>query len=138
LGIKIDKKYKLLIKPHPTQTVKKLIKHIPELRGMDFTVNKLSDIFQSTRLLITSASSVAMEAIVCGIPVVIPGNRSGPTINPLHGIVDKKYWSVCYTGNDINNLLSLEYKDNLVKELDMCFYFHDITQDNVCSMINNR
>jgi len=73
-----------------------------------FSNEPIAELLQTATLLVTSASSVALEAVLCSVPVAILGNRSGPTINPLEGIVDEAYWSICYTPEALETAIWVE------------------------------
>ncbi len=90
---------RFLIKHHPSYTNKQFEKHVPEYLSPAFerTSEKLPDLLEVGSLIISSASSVCLEAIAVGIPVAIHGNRSGVTMNPLNKNIPQNLWSVFYT-----------------------------------------
>ena len=122
----LSEKYQWLIKFHPTVTKKYFEKMVPEMlhNELQCTTQPLTDLFQNTRLVFTSASSISLEAVVCGIPVAILGNRSGPSKNPLHGIVDQNYWSICYTPSDLRKAI---FRTPPEKPLNNTNYLQNIT-----------
>ena len=73
-----------------------------------------------------------MEAALCGVFVGIYGNRSGPTINPLLGVVEEDYWSVLYTPEDFRKALS---KDLPIIVLPTSSYLQTTSYENVAKMI---
>ena len=99
---------------------------------IEFSDLPLAEIFQETRLLITTASSAAIEAVACGVYVAIVGNRSGPTINRLSGYIDESYWSTCYTVFELENAISRQV---VLEKIDINKYFHPINQANVVKMM---
>jgi hypothetical protein len=88
-----------VIKTHPTISIEKFKQAIPSSTDVRFTFTDepIVELLQTASLLVTSASSTALEAVLCSVCVAILGCRSGPTINPLEGIVDEEFWSICYT-----------------------------------------
>lgn len=135
VDLDIDKSpYRWVIKPHPVSSKKDIQKLIPNsLRSaFEFSNLPLSEIFQNTFLVITSASSSALEAALSGIYVAIIGNRSGPTINRLSGLVDKSFWSICYTTEDLECLLKRRIR---VGEIDASKYFNPITLEGTMQMM---
>jgi hypothetical protein len=126
--------YRWIIKPHPTSSEKDIQKLIPNSLSsvFEFSNLPLTEIFQNTHLLITSASSAALEAAVSGIYVAIIGNRSGPTINRLSGLVDESFWSICYTAEDLEYLL---IRRLTVGEIDVSKYFNPITLEGSIKMM---
>jgi len=133
----IKNKYKILIKPHPTQSIQKIKLHFPTLKSTDFIFDKLIDIFQSVRLLVSSASSVVMEAAICNVHVAIVASRNGPTINPLTGLVDDTFWTICYESEDINYLLSAKKENLNHNTLDVNNYFESVTKENALDFISD-
>ena len=103
-----------VIKTHPTISIEKFKQAIPESTDVRFTFSNepIAKLLQTATLLVTSASSVALEAVLCSVPVAILGSRSGPTINPLEGIVDKEHWSICYTSDALEMAILAEKPRN--------------------------
>ena len=111
-----------------------MIDAIPKISNISYEISYLpiEEIFQSTKLLITSASSVALEAVCCRIYVVIIGNRSGPTINRLSGYVDKRYWSICYSASEIMTLIDKNFSK---EEIDIKKYFQPVDMESTLKMM---
>ena len=80
----------------------------------------------------TTASSVALEAILCNTHVAILGNRSGPTINPLDGIVHEDHWSICYTPSELMGLIDGETSSTT---LESAPYLTKVTPEGVLEML---
>jgi len=99
--------YEFVIKLHPAIPKNVFLKSVPEAVNEKFTFTEkvLIDLFFQARLLVSSDSSVCFEAVTCGVPVVIVGNKTGPTSNPLLGVIDPKYWKVCYTLECVKSML---------------------------------
>ena len=83
--IKYYPSIRFIIKPHPTHTFKSINNSLPELPG-SFVISSersLPKLLHKSDLLITEASSVCLEALACGIPVIIIENDAGLTFNPV-------------------------------------------------------
>lgn len=132
--VKLDRKYRLIVKLHPATNIKRIMGSIPKISNISYEISELplKEILPSTKLLITSASSASLEAVSCGIYVVIIGNRSGPTINRLSGYVDKKHWSICYTASEITSVIN---KENSKVGIDFKKYFHPINPESTMKMM---
>ena len=133
--INFNNSYKLVIRPHPA-TLKTHVKRIlSPLANNKFQIyeGQIHKLLEEARLLITSASSVAMEAVACGVYVAVIGNRSGPTINRLYGLVDNCYWSICYTSKHIEKLLT---RDLIINDIDVYDYFKPVTSKEVVKMMD--
>ncbi len=130
----LPKKYSWIVKIHPAMQYEELVNVMPDKakNSFIFTDRTLVDLFQEAHLLVTNASSVALEAIIAGVPVAIVGNRSGATINPLHNIIDDIYWSVCYTPKDLVNTIETGVG---VKALDTSLYLEPVTLKGILKML---
>lgn len=63
-----------------------------------------SELLQSAALVLTAGSSVAIEALCRGIPVVLSGRTAGLDVNPLED-VDNAIWRTAYSPEDFTILL---------------------------------
>jgi len=134
-NVRCDTNFRWIIKIHPTVSRKVFQHMVPDSLDMkfEFTEEVMPTLLQRTHLLISSASSVTLEAVVHRVPVVILGSRSGPTNNPLEDIVDNAYWSICYTCED---LVSAIHQDIIGGPLGVAEYFSEITSMNVKKMMS--
>jgi hypothetical protein len=84
--LNLNSKYKLIIKAHPASNFKKIMHLLPNSTNIIFEFSDLPliEIFQNTRLLMTTASSAALEAVACGIHVAIIGNFYSRPYFSLH------------------------------------------------------
>ena len=132
--VKLDRKSKLVIKVHPASNNENIMELISKLTNINYEIidRPLTDIFQSTRLLITTASSVALEAIACGINVAVIGNRSGPTIERLSGYAEKEYWSISYSSLELENMI---LKEHVKVKIDVIKYFQPINKKDTLKML---
>lgn len=123
-----------VIKPHPTISTSRFKEIIPESNNQRFTFSEASivELFPSTKLLVTTASSVALEAVLCNIHVAIIGNQAGPTINPLEGIVQNDRWSICYTPEELEECID---QDSPRDTLDSSRYLTKVTPEGVLEML---
>tara|TARA_B110000008_G_scaffold277810_1_gene319989 strand:- start:1795 stop:3465 length:1671 start_codon:yes stop_codon:yes gene_type:complete len=129
-----NKNYRWFIKIHPVTKFEKIINLIPKSQrtNVKFINEPLVNFFQETRLLITSASSVAVDAAVCGVRVAIIGNDSGPTINRLAGIIDENLWAVCFNSLELENQVIL---DKNINQIDKNEYFNPVTSKEIINMM---
>ncbi len=129
-----NNQYRWFIKIHPVTKLEKIIKLIPKslIKNIVFIDQPLVNFFQETKLLVTSASSVAVDAAVCGIRVAIVGNISGPTINRLSGIIDENLWHVCYTSDDLQSQIIFDQDHNKV---DKNLYFNPVTDKDCINLM---
>jgi len=94
---------RLFIKPHPTNK----IDTIKEFFGIEwpkifeFVSGDFYDCLEKSDLVITNGSSTCMETIAKGIPVIIVGNQSGLTQNPIPTDFKEDIWTLCYTFDEL-------------------------------------
>lgn len=134
LNTKFDENFKWIIKHHPSYSRDQFTSLIPESKDdfFEFSDKSMADLFQNTRLLVTAASSTCLEAVVCGIPVAILGSRSGPTLNPLKGIIDDSFWSVCFTSENLKDAL---IRNPPNQHLNISHYLKDVTPETVSQFL---
>ena len=92
-----DEALELVIKPHPAQPLKKIKNNLPEFPNYISLTEEKSfvELLFSANLLITEASSTCLEAMACGIPVIMMENEEGLTYDPIPiGISEKMYRKV--------------------------------------------
>ena len=106
LGIS-NSTYSFYAKTHPSINQSDFLRLIPKANDDRFVFvdEPLHTLFAKSILLISSDSSACFEAVSCGVRVVVIGNSAGPTSNPLDGIVDPRYWKVCYTSKCVIEML---------------------------------
>jgi hypothetical protein len=137
-----------IIKPHPTQNVR-LIKEIVRKIDLDIQVTEdksFSTALNNTAVLLTDASSTCLEALACGIPVIIIPNTDGLSYNPLPDSIPSKICTNAKTTEEIASDLKLFlYRDILMfKELNKIGkkirndFFEPITQQGIDRFLNKN
>ena len=114
--------YRMIIKPHPTYTIEKiksLVKYNWD-RIYKFSSGDFVDILEQSDLVITNASSTAVEPLARAVPVIIVGDKNGILQNPIPNTINKEMWNVCYSKIDIQkNIIQyskIRIKNNYKKE----------------------
>lgn len=81
-------------------------KRWPQIRNLAVTWENgaSSELLQSAALVLTAGSSVAIEALCRGVPVVLTGRTAGLDVNPLEDI-DSDAWRSAYSPEDFASLL---------------------------------
>ena len=148
-SLEIIKKYNLeiLIKPHPTMTIEQLKKGLDEEwpNNFKFVDGLTKDYIRSSKILITGMSSIALESIALGIPVIITGQTedSLPLI-PIPDNVPKDMWNLCYNHfqliEALENFMIKDFserdkfieKGKLVREK----YFKPVTRESVIKFLD--
>jgi len=97
--------FKILIKVHPANDIQYFSKKYfsKARKKIKLTSEPINLLYPKAKIIITSASSVAVESIYLGIPVAIYGNRYGVTMSPIDNIKSEVKNTIFY---DFDSLLS--------------------------------
>jgi hypothetical protein len=103
------------IKPHPACDIKKISnkwsKKLPEM--FKFADGDFNSCVEKTDILISSASTVCLETLAKGIPVIVIGNSSGLTQLSIPRSISENIWKLSYSVNDVIEAIKLySKKDN--------------------------
>jgi len=100
------------IKPHPVYDIKKISnkwsKKLPEM--FEFVDGDFNSYVEKSDILISSASTVCLETLVKGIPVIVIGNRLGLTQLTIPRSVSENIWKLCYSVSDVVEAIKLYSK----------------------------
>jgi len=105
---------RFVVKTHPTMNLalfqQKVKRRFPalEINIVEWTNVELSELLPTAKVVVTSGSSAALEAICRGVPVVLIGRQAGLNFNPLIW-VDSKMWTVAYTRNDLKKAITQQF-----------------------------
>lgn len=114
---------KAVVKLHPSYSLEKFIQLTPEFSDerLEYTDKKIPELLEVTSVLISTASSVCVEAVSVGIPVAIYGSRSGITMNPIPLNISPELWLIFYTHTElmkfINNVHHSKERTSMVEDL---------------------
>lgn len=77
----------------------------PSMRGRGVTWDQrpASALLDEAALVVTGASSVALEAVCRGVPVIVSGRPAGISFNVLEGI-DQQLWRIAYDSREFQQL----------------------------------
>jgi len=89
----------LYFKPHPTLDPRVCREYCDEKNIID---GDLYQYLSSAKIIITSVSGTALEAISMGISVIIIADESDIIINPLIGLGRDLIWSLVYNSEELN------------------------------------
>ena len=87
------------IKPHPMWSPDRIRRLVPGacFESLGFLTGDFHDCLETANLLITNASSVSLEALAKGVPVIIVAPESGILQNPIPEGIDRRLWAVCHS-----------------------------------------
>ena len=94
------------IKTHPTHTAEKTMAWCTSLPGnVTCYAGILEDLLDECDVLLGSASSACMEAVACGLGVIIVAGDRGLIQNPIPDDVDHQLWKIFCYGDDLTGML---------------------------------
>ncbi len=132
---KLDLSYNFIVKTHPLLDKKKIqdLILISNDKKFIFSDENLYDLFDNSEYIITSASSVCLEAISFGLKVIIAGSRTNITKNNLKDIVEEYDWKVCYNSEDM-----LEFINKNINKVDydILSFFNSVNRENVNNFLS--
>ncbi len=88
----------LLLKPHPLASMER-IGSVPA--GCEVVSGNLDELIAGAGMLVSSASSACVQALVSGVPVAVMGSLRGLTQNPIPPGTDRSLWDLCYTAAEL-------------------------------------
>ena len=134
-------KIKFLIKPHPAQSLNKIKNNLPELPNYISLTKEKSfvKLLFSANLLISEASSTCLEAMACGIPVIMMENEEGLTYDPIPTRISEKLYRKVRSQEHLIEALKyfINLSPNKIKEQQILSeairedYFEPLTKDGI-------
>jgi hypothetical protein len=113
----MHKPIRYVVKPHPASAANiasRLLSKIPEA----FTLSQETSFLRllaEANLLITEASSTCLEALACGVPVIIMGNDEGLTYDPVPNAVPEYLYRKIRTNPEL--VEAIKYYKNMPPEV---------------------
>ena len=126
----LDQNIRIVVKHHPSHIIERFSQWVPEISDprFEYTNKGMPELLELISVMVSSASSVCVEAVSIGVPVAIHGNRSGVTMNTIPSRVPKDLWRVFYTDNQlldfIGDGLNNKIRNSIAHEL-----FHPVDAD---------
>jgi len=126
----------VLFKNHPAVNINNFGQLSQDIKVV---ANNIYELFKDTNIVISTASGTAVEAVACGISVIIIASQDNLTSNPLVEKGKGKIWDIAFSKDDIEKLYNklLKYrKDNIeeIKEIASWYrdnFFVEPTEENI-------
>ena len=108
-----EKKFQLLIKPHPVLNIDKLKKAMGSMwnKGFKMVNGDFNELVSQMDLLIGNASSTLIETLAYGIPVIVVGSKNSITQNPIDEDIDRRIWKIVYSVDEL--VLAINHYTNI-------------------------
>ena len=85
-----DRNWRVRVKGHPAS-----VSSLPP--GLEAVEGDFDELMGHSDVVVSSASSVCVQALAHGVPVVVLGSTRSITLNPIPEDFEPDMWSVCYT-----------------------------------------
>jgi len=115
----------VLFKSHPAVNIKNFGHLEKNIRVVESNIYEL---FKDSNLVIGTASGTAVEAVACGLSVIIIASQDNLTANPLVDYGKGKIWDIAFNKNDIERLYNklLKYREeNIIEIEEIAFWYRD-------------
>lgn len=106
----------IIFKNHPAVDIKKFGKLPKNIMISNESIYKL---FENAKIVIGTASGTAVEAVACGVSVIIIASRDNLTVNPLVEYGKGKIWDIAFSKDEVEIIYNklLEYRSNNQEEI---------------------
>ena len=126
----------VIFKNHPAVDIKRFGKLPNNITVSNENIYKL---FETTKLVIGTASGTGVEAVSCGLSVIIMASQDNLTANPLVEYGQGKIWDVAYDVSEVEEIYKklLDYRTNNQEEIKIIAswyrdnFFVEPTEDNI-------
>ena len=115
----------VLFKNHPAVDIKKIGKLKQNIRVVQSNIYKL---FKDSNIVIGTASGTVVEAVTCGLSVIIIASQDNLTANPLVKHGKGKIWDIAFNKDDIQKLYNtlLRYRNDNIDEIkEIAFWYRE-------------
>jgi len=114
--------HSVIFKNHPAVDIETFGK-LPE--NIAVSSENIYTLFESAKLVIGTASGTAVEAVACGVSVIIIASQDDLTANPLVEYGRRKIWDIVYDGEieEVYNKL-VDYRTNNIQEIKKIAYWY--------------
>jgi hypothetical protein len=105
----VNPSIKIILKSHPTVTVDKIAEVLGRNDdcGIEISKDDMASLLSRASLIVsTGSSSACMEAVALGIPLIIFGNLSGITLNPIPAELSLSCYQICFTSDEITDFVN--------------------------------
>jgi CDP-glycerol glycerophosphotransferase (TagB/SpsB family) len=141
-----ENELEFMVKPHPTMNNDILKKRLGGKWSQSFqeVEGSTPDYIRKSDLLITGMSTVGLEAVVLGVPVIVVETLSGLAFDPIPDSVPSELWRTCRSPDEISE--AIQYFKNRSPEVVSKHrglsaqikkdYFEPVTRESVLKFLN--
>lgn len=126
----------ILFKNHPAVDIDKFGKLNTNIVPVNDNIYTL---FKNASIVIATASGSSLEAVACGISVIIIASQDNFTANPLTDYGKGKIWDIAFTSDDVKKMYNnlIKYRNENVDEIQKIAawykenFFIEPTEENI-------
>lgn len=126
----------ILFKNHPAVDIDKFGKLNPNILPVNDNIYTL---FKNASMVIVTASGSSLEAVACGISVIIIASQDNFTANPLIDYGKGKIWDIAFTSDDVKKMYNnlIKYRNENTDEIQKIStwykenFFIEPTEENI-------
>lgn len=127
----------IIFKNHPAVNIKNFY---PLPKNITISEKTIYELFAHTKIVVCTASGTAVEAVTCGISVIIVASQEYLTANPLIEYGKGEIWDIAFSKDDIailyNKLIHFRQKNrSKIQEIAKWYkdnFFYEPTEKNIC------
>jgi len=139
------KSLRFWVKPHPTMLANKLKREFGSIwpKSFEFIDINTQTALRKADILVSGMSSICLEAMALGVPVLVIDQPRGLQYNPIPGDLRQDLWKQCSSNQDILDGIDL-YRNRNDKELNRHkelgqqireTYFEHVTREGVLKFL---
>ena len=129
----------VIFKSHPAIDLKEL-KLIP--KNVTISQNKVEDLLKKAKLVLSTESGTLLEAVACGVSVIVIASQDNLTANPLVEYGKGKIWDIAFSKNNVKKVYNklLKYREqhmDEIKEISSWYkdnFFTESTEEKIVSI----
>ena len=133
--------YSFIIKQHPSSKIEYKI----NLTNVSVSDKMTDELLETSQILVSSTSSLCLEAVAKGVPVIILSSPNKYTQKPIPLEVDNRVWNIVHNCKDLSKEIEKKLKfvkespkevtkiSNITKDL----YFEKPTNENVYTLFTS-
>jgi len=97
-------------------------------KSIEVSNDNIYELFKNSKLVIGTASGTCVEAVACGVSVIVMASQDKLTANPLVKYGKGKIWDIAFSKDDVEKLYNklLKYRVEHTDEIkEIAFWYRD-------------
>jgi len=109
----------IIVKKHPTMSTETIMEKVgsEKMKYIKFSDIETSTLLRNVDMIISGMSTICLEGLALGIPVLVIKRNDGLHYNPIPNEIPEDIWRLCETSEQIIEYIHL-YKNRSVEEIE--------------------